>query len=734
MYLYEYIYTDSHNEEETCMKKRAFLLILLALVTVFALVACGDEENSTTTTAATTTATTPAPTTTTTTPAPTTTTTTQPLYVGGTTVPSELVLTAPAFARDAAFWYATALGGTVTVDDEFRIIQEGGNTAVSSAASSLRTHIKNVLGSFIPRVEDTSEQGYLSAKEILIGRVQDRAQLTAASVYSAALFAYSSDYVGAFYIGAEDGKIVILASDADAYAAAARFFANNYVVGKTQICVEGDLSSVYIYDKVAYKANNNNMVFLDAEEMNSNASVSTLTVNGASIAAFDPAKTSYSVDLYLSQAYPVVAAEPYTGACSIRVTQASADNGGVATVVVSSKDGSASATYTVNFNRLDYDLTNATLHNLKDGATGVVSLIHDDGSYGTAEIMLELCKKYGLKFSVGFTADRLGTLERNADGTYKVDADGNFSFTLNAPNAGMDGGGTLAKWQALVAENSDYIEIDCHSYTHNSWGLTENKVSAELRGAQQLIQAAFPGQNVLSFVYPGYKSSDRVEEYNYAKSLMPQWFVSGRGLSSGKYNSLTKPDFFYTETCSLYTRPKAEWGKGTASTDGWLMNGIKNAATYGGWVTTMNHMINGKGANEPPADNQTISYEYFEYVCKNYLADYVAEGKIWSAFYTEAAQYIAERNAATLDCRAYADGTIKVTLTDTLDNSMYFFPLTVDVPVSADWTSVTLNHFDAEGNPYTETLSVSYDADGAAYVRLQLVPDLGTATLTNAGN
>ncbi|KZX21818.1 glycoside hydrolase [Rathayibacter tanaceti] len=71
-----------------------------------------------------------------------------------------------------------------------------------------------------------------------------------------------------------------------------------------------------------------------------------LRVNGVGVAAFDPARTSYAVTVK-GTTMPVITAAATDSAARVRVTQPTTANGGVASVAVTSADGTSTTTTTV---------------------------------------------------------------------------------------------------------------------------------------------------------------------------------------------------------------------------------------------------------------------------------------------------------------------------------------------------------------------------------------------------
>lgn len=643
-------------------------------------------------------------------------------------------LSTPDFASNAILWEASVMGGTLIINDEYRIISAGASEAAGVAAATLRTNIQTAtkfeLDVTTDRVEVGSDEYVLSDKEILVGLTENRGVIQDIMKEHGTTLAYTTNSLGAFFIGAKNGKLMILASDEGSLTAAVNFFCKQYVYGQKSVKVQGDLASVYIFDKQEFDKNRV-FAFYSLNDLRSNTVVTDILLDGQKLSTFSGDTFAYTINLFRSQSVPTLSAASWSPMANVTVVQPSADNNWQGSVHISC-GAAEEKTYSITYNRLGYDIVDgAIMHNLKNGATGAVTLVQDDGFKGATEIMIDICKKYGLKFNVAMVANKIGSLDTDANGKYIIDENGNYQITFTADNKGLSGGGTPGWWKQTLKDNPDLIEITCHSLTHGSWGLSEEKLAAELIGAQQILQRAFEGQRALTFAYPGYTSDNRDYEYSLAKAMMPDYYVAARFLSMGKGNSIKNPDYFYLNACGLYTIPQSEWGKGLSNSDGWFMNSINSAAKSGGWVVTLGHSI--EDNNDLPKNSMTISTAYFEYYCKNYLADYVASGALWNGFFSEVAQYVNEYNHATMECRAYSEDKIGVLLTDTVDDVLYDYPLTIDVAVNDSWGSATFTYTNRAGEQITETLSVSTAKDGSHFVRIQLVPDCGEAILT-AGN
>ena len=445
-----------------------------------------------------------------------------------------------------------------------------------------------------------------------------------------------------------------------------------------------------------------------------------LKINGQNIEGFSDAVNSYTYDLNRCDAIPEISVDLCSPHAEVTIVQPTVENGMIGSVTVVSADKKASQTYTVAFNRMAYHTVDATLHKLKDGATGAITIVQDDGYQEATEIMLDVCRQYGLKFNIALIAKKFGSLQTEND-EYVLDEKGNYKTVIAVD----------AWWQNIIDQNSDAIEISSHSISHSSWGFTDEKVRAEIVGSRQILRDAFPGQRVLTFAYPGFASETREGEYAKAREFMPGIYLAARFLSMGKANSLTTPSIYNLGACSLYYNDPATWGTGARNNDGWMMNAINSSCQNGGWVVTMNHAIQSTNDGLNPG-SIVIDRAMFEHFVKDYVAPNVETGLLWNGFFSEVAQYITEYNSATLSCKSYEDGVILIDLTDEEDDELYDYALTIDVPVDDTWTGATFTYTTRDGHRITDSVTVQTAEDTSRFIRIQLVPDCGTATLTRA--
>ena len=648
-------------------------------------------------------------------------TTSGTLFGGGATSNNPLAVQKPAFAQGAVFWNATSFNGILEVDSEYTIVVENGNSGVSALATTLSRQLKSLYGSNIFQTTDDSAP---VAKEILLGATSGRNEYYEAELIFSRYMQYASNAIGCFYIGVENGKLIVFGATEADYIAAAQFILNNYINGKEAFLFEGDLSSMYIYDKAVFN-NNKTFAYISADSLEGDASLSGITVNGAPVGNFNASVLNYTTTIFLDDEFPTIAASAVNGNAQVQIAQPTTANGGVASVSVTSANGKVTNTYTLAVQRLDYNLASATLHPYRNGAKGAVSFIQDDAFQSATENMLSVCVPNDIKFSIGVIAKKAGTLNKGTDGKYIIDENGNFDITLVGENSGWSGGGSLFYYRNVLAQHANIVDIISHSYTHTSWGLTDmNNVAAEIVGSKQLLQAAFPGQKVESFVYPGFDDKGtRSQEYALAREqFMPGVYVAARSLTTAKLNELSK-NVYDLGACSFYNNQDvANWNNSSLSTQhSWMLKEIKTVASRGGWVVTMNHDIRDVDPTDLSNGNMTSTKQQFKYIVEDVVVPLRDEGILWVDWVSVVGKYVSEYKAATFQARSFADGHYEIVLTDTLDDELYNEALTVDVDVPYDWTSATVSYKDAEGNVISsEVVSVSNRV-----IRLQIVPDSG---------
>ena len=332
----------------------------------------------------------------------------------------------------------------------------------------------------------------------------------------------------------------------------------------------------------------------------------------------------------------------------------------------------------------------AELLQVKDGATSIVVLIHDDGYISSMTIADSILKKYGLVSDVALMTDLTWDSVAGAAKDTKYEALKNLLYN--------------GRWGLIN-----------HSMSHSYWGSTsgglsvdENKLYDEVVTSREILRNLFPGHRVLTFAYPGLSSVtgtySESEVYKEIMELVSEYYVAGRFYSGGE-NALG----------GLNWENIGASGIGSSSVAG-VLGKFAEASESPKFLVYFTHGI---GATTPSSD---ISEEKYEELCAG-LSAYVNDGSIWNAHFEDAVLYLREYETASLSVSGTREA-ISVTLTDTLDNEIYNYPLSVRLTVPKSFEAVKV----VQGESIT--YAIAKNAGGEYVVDISVIPDGGVATVT----
>ncbi len=352
---------------------------------------------------------------------------------------------------------------------------------------------------------------------------------------------------------------------------------------------------------------------------------------------------------------------------------------------------------------------NAEVLPVKGGANGIAVIIHDDGNLTTVYELEKIFYKYGLVGTLGLMSN-------------------NGKTTSNAP-----------KWKEVLATGR--WKVASHSATHTWWGTAtdngdgtytfadnETKVDAEIVKSQQILRELFPGQRVLTFIYPGFAAEktqyvgaysgqigsdvyNKIREYIYSpesRALIEDHYIGARYDSTLTGNEARVDgvrDYYYMNGGFINN---SSFNNGTLSAR-------LDAAANGGLEIFSLHYCSGDSSDE-------ISPASMDAFCA-LLSEYVNQGKIWNTFYEDALLYTKEAQNSTVTISGN-DSELRVTLTDTLDDEIYNYPLTVRASVPAGWEAARI----------LQDGKTSYAAvkllNGVTVIDADIIPDGGEAVIT----
>ena len=366
----------------------------------------------------------------------------------------------------------------------------------------------------------------------------------------------------------------------------------------------------------------------------------------------------------------------------------------------------------------------------KDGAKAVLTMTYDDGILATAKWVNKENKKYGLKGSCMMLPNSEGTRPNYGNHTsdwVAVFADG----TLEPENHSM----THA---ILPNENGSHWNnstmLNCYQENYD-YELLQSKTKIETDFNTNVLCFA-PSNNTLSgqsLKSDGNGNLVKDSSGNYVivkdggalKVAQDNYYAirqGSRGAQSLDPAYGTEAGCWYNLKMRAFKDYSAEAEKVTKS-KAWIDEAIRD----GTWVIVMCHGIVGEGASGG-GDILTESADRFF----SYAGQFVATGELWCATFGEATKYIRERQNTTVT-EQYENGTLYVNMRinrttedgKTLTESVFNYPLTVEVRVPADWQTVA---YRSGGKSLTASV---YTREGASYAMVNLVPGAdGANTIT----
>lgn len=475
----------------------------------------------------------------------------------------------------------------------------------------------------------------------------------------------------------------------------------------------------------------------------SDASLSALLVDGNLIDGFYPDVYSYTVNADINEGYGTVTAAAASAAATVIITNANADNGGVATIRVTSKDGQATKIYTVTFELTGSFNASAEVVN-KNDAQGTVTFVIDDGDTSTATFANEMLTKYrDLKITYAIIANRLATLNTELDSStgkynYVTSPNGKYTYTENSA--------ALTFWRNIL--ENERAEVISHTYTHAFPGINDDggiqdfvntsgnvttstnlpvgSATAEIYAAIQILEELLEADGRF-LVEPGTDAAttDKTVNgvtyktyYTYYKALLQtaienNVIIGGRGTvfqagSLSNFNSYVITKAAMADV-SVRNSIHAMMVRPFDNTEQWKTY-VDNANSLNGWAVFCIHKI---------SESATSGHYILEDAAEELFA-YTAGKNVWIANYSEASLYYSEWSSASVSTE-YNGGSISVTLTDNEDNAIFNEALTVKVSVPASWSNAV-----ASGT----ALEILTNPDGSHYVLADIVPDSGTVTVS----
>ena len=276
-------------------------------------------------------------------------------------------------------------------------------------------------------------------------------------------------------------------------------------------------------------------------------------------------------------------------------------------------------------------------------------------------------------------------------------------------NVGTGNIGVNGTWQAFQDRYAEGHDIQSHTVDHFPNFPASGPLPLETNYSQPItdIETNIQDSDVLTLAYPfGLQAPND-------KTLAGQYYIAARGVT-GILNTLTGVD--YLNVNSLSTN---NYGGGfpipgvpgiNPSHFAYIPKLVdQTKPEYQGWLSVHSHQM-----DTPKRDAITGLL--------NYLT--ATPGDFWVGQFTDVAQYAQERDDASLVTNVISPDEIQYTLTDNLDDTRYYEPLTVKVRVDNAWTQIVATQ---GGQPLSASLILD---GGEQFALVNSVPDAGVVTLS----
>lgn len=286
--------------------------------------------------------------------------------------------------------------------------------------------------------------------------------------------------------------------------------------------------------------------------------------------------------------------------------------------------------------------------------------------------------------------------------------------------------GTWDEFREIAAEGH---EIGSHTMTHPhltklSIGdtATPNTVYYELYQSKKLIEQKIPGITVTTFAYPYTESNSSVQSIAgsyYESSRVGGDIPNNAVITGNKWNKINSYEVQFNTP------------RNSVSDDNDELVQIENSLqsddiSAGKWGMLFAHEVL-PFSQIPDAVAAgywyPMSTEWLTAFCQ-WMKAKSDSNEVWVTTVANVTKYIKERESFSSTIVTSTDSRIELNVTDTLDNTIFNYPLTVDILVPSSWQTVSV----IQGS--SSTTLTTFKSGANNYVRASVMPDGGNVVLT----
>ena len=235
-------------------------------------------------------------------------------------------------------------------------------------------------------------------------------------------------------------------------------------------------------------------------------------------------------------------------------------------------------------------------------------------------------------------------------------------FTITSTGTGWKN----PNWSGLQAAAAQGHEIASHTVTHAYLNqITLEQQKSELEASYNAIMTNIPGQVGLSLAYPYcVRGND---------SLIAQYYIGARGCQ-GSVEKSTPNDLLNISSIICGT-------EGSVNTAANFKSRVDAAVNSKGLCVFLIHGIDDDGGWSPTQSSELRTH--LEYLQAN-------DNKFWVATFGNVVRYIRERNTVSVAETDVQDNAITLQVTDTLENAIYNYPISLRRPLPEGWPAASV--------------------------------------------
>ncbi|HXR03771.1 MAG TPA: polysaccharide deacetylase family protein [Verrucomicrobiae bacterium] len=260
---------------------------------------------------------------------------------------------------------------------------------------------------------------------------------------------------------------------------------------------------------------------------------------------------------------------------------------------------------------------------------------------------------------------------------------------------------TTFTWSQAQTAASYGDEIASHTVTHTSLNtVSATQLTNELANSQSAINSHITNESCVTLAYPNCAVPAN-------EALVAQYYIGARGCS-GQLVSSTPSDFMNISSFVL-------GNTGSYTTGASIDSLANNAAAAKAWCVYLIHELDsGSGYSPLPSTALQASVDYMR----------TNQDKFWVETFGNVVRYIKERNASSVAETTNSNNSITVQVTNSLNNSIYNYPITLRRPLPAGWPAVAVSQ---NNQPITAKFVT---VNSTNFVMFDVVPNGGDIILS----